>query len=168
MRVHLLPAEITSAARSNARDEDSVAGTERRHTGSDLGHHTHALVTQDAAVGHRGDVAFQDMEIRSADRGGGDADDCIGRGLEDGLGTFFPHTPTGTVVDQAVHSGAAGWSSRLKGLIWPTPFGNGAVGGESYGLHAESYARRRAASVPFGTDAVLDSDSAFMLLCRLR
>ena len=75
----------------------------------------------------------------------------------DGLGTFFPRAPTGTVIDQAVHSGVAGWSSRLKGLVWPTRFGNGAVVGESYGLHAESYALRRAESVPFGTDAVLDS-----------
>jgi hypothetical protein len=105
MRVHLLPAEIASTARSNARDEDSVTGVKGRHTGSDLGHHADALVTKDTALGHRRHVAFQDMKIRSADRGGGDADDRIGRLLEDGLGTLFPGAPTGTAIDQAVHSG---------------------------------------------------------------
>src|SRR5688572_15569712 len=39
--------------------------------------------------------------------------------------------------------------SRRKGLVWLTRFGNGAVVGESYGLHTQSYALRRAEPVPF-------------------
>jgi hypothetical protein len=48
------------------------------------------LVAQDPILRHRGDVPFQDVEIRSADRDGVDPDDRVEALLDGRLRDLFP------------------------------------------------------------------------------
>ena len=148
MRVHLLPAEIASSARGDAGDQDPVTGAKGRHPGPDLGHHADALVTEDAALRHRRHIALQDVKVRSANRGGRDADNRIGRVLEHRAGSFFPGAPTGTAIDQAVHSCVVvGWR-RLTGIVLSHGFRNGACASGMLRIACTSLSREASGVCP--------------------
>ena len=61
------------------------------------------FVTEDAAVGHRGNVTFQNVQVSSADRDGVDTDDGIGVVEERWVGHVFPCLASGSVIDERTH-----------------------------------------------------------------
>jgi len=60
-------------------------------------------VAQDATVGHRGDVAFEDVQVGAANRHRVDAHDRVGVVDDDWHGDFLPGLLAGTVVDDSAH-----------------------------------------------------------------
>ena len=58
-------------------------------------------------------AAFQDVQVRPTDGGGGDPDDGIPRTVEDGARLGFPRAAARPLVDEGVH--------RLSGVQEPAP-----------------------------------------------
>jgi hypothetical protein len=101
--VSALAAEPAPAARRDARDEDSIAGADRRDARPDLLDRADGFVTQDPTFAHVGYVPLEDVEIGSADRDGVDADDGI-RGVHDRwVRNLFPSLLTWSVVHDRLH-----------------------------------------------------------------
>ena len=87
-----------------------MAGTSTRsptanalHRVADRGDRADRFVAEDPAVGHRGHVALQDVQVGAADRGRVDADDHVGRLLDRGVRDVLPGLRARTVVDQRLH-----------------------------------------------------------------
>ena len=115
LAVATLPAEPARAACGDTRDEDLVARLDVLDGCSDFLDGSDRLMAQDAPVGHGWHVALEDVQIRSADRDGVDADDRIGVGLERWLGHFLPSLLTWAVVHESLH----GNTSIVGHLIQP-------------------------------------------------
>ncbi len=101
-----LPAEPAGPARRDAGHEDPVADRDVAHRAPDRLDGTDGLVAQDAAVGHRGHVALEDVQVRAADGHRVDPDDGVGVVADDGVRDLLPGRATGTVVDDCMHGGA--------------------------------------------------------------
>jgi len=98
-----LLAEPAASARRDARHEHLVAGLNRRHRSADLDDSADCLVAENRARGHLRHVAFQDVEIRPADRGRVDLDDCIRRVNEDRIGNRLPGPFSRAVIHERFH-----------------------------------------------------------------
>ena len=61
------------------------------------------LVAEDAAVGHRGDVALEDVQVGAADRDGVDPHDRVGVVDDDRRGDLLPRLLPGAVVHDCAH-----------------------------------------------------------------
>ena len=75
------------------------AGNARAHAV----HDPDALMPQNAARRTGWDVAFENMQVGSANRCFGDSDDCIARRLQDRFGTLLQGLETGTAINQCLH-----------------------------------------------------------------
>ena len=93
LAVAALAAEAAGAARGDARHEHLVADLHVLHARSDLFDGADGLVTEDAAVGHRGHVALQDVQVGAADRHRVDANDRVGVRLQTSA-SALPPTPS--------------------------------------------------------------------------
>ena len=111
LAIPCFPAEATRPARGDARDEHAVADLDRLHAAADCLDRAHCFVAEDPAVGHRGHVAFEDVQISAADGDGVDADDRVGVAHERGLRDIFPGLLAGTVIHERLHERTS-WSSR--------------------------------------------------------
>ncbi len=73
-----------------ARDDEghhhAVALFEFRHRAAGLDDDAHRLVAEDVAVFHAGLVAVEEMQVRAADRRGGNLDDGVRGFLNHGIG----------------------------------------------------------------------------------
>jgi hypothetical protein len=58
-------------------DNGAIADLEISHLGAELDHLTHILMAHDVAALHRRLISVEEMEIRAADRTGGDLDDRV-------------------------------------------------------------------------------------------
>ena len=87
VRGHAALAVLAPSALGDRRHEDPVADVEAADRVADRGDRADRLVAQDAAFGHGGDVALQDVQVGAADRGGVDLHDDVGRVLDDASGT---------------------------------------------------------------------------------
>ncbi len=96
-------AEPAGAARGAARDEDPVADLHVLDAVADGLDGADGFVAEGSSVGHFGDVTFEDVEVRSADRGRVDLDDRVGVFDQNGLGHFLPGLAAGAVVHQGLH-----------------------------------------------------------------
>ena len=87
--VLFLAAEETAAAGDDERHHHLLPDLQAGVAAPDLDHLAHELVAQDVAVGHAGDHAVVEVQVRAADGGGGDLDDGVPRiddlGVGDGV-----------------------------------------------------------------------------------
>jgi hypothetical protein len=104
LAVAAFPAEAARAARGDARHEHPVTGLDRLDGVADRLDRPDGFVAEDPPVGHRGDVAFEDVEIGAADRHGVDADDGVGVVDDRGLGHIFPSLLTRPVIHECLHT----------------------------------------------------------------
>jgi hypothetical protein len=72
------PAVPTAATRADARDEDAVTRRDVLDCRTDLLDRSDGLVAQDPPVGHRRHIAFEYVQVGSADRDGVDAHERVG------------------------------------------------------------------------------------------
>ena len=110
LAVAALPAEAARAARRDARDEHPVADLDRLDAGADCLDRADRLVAEDPAVGHRRDVALEDVQIGAADGDGVDADDGVGVARDRGLRDLLPGLLAGSVIHERLHEQTS-WSS---------------------------------------------------------
>ena len=73
----VVPALPAVAAGNRERHDDAVADLEVLDRAPDLHHLAHELVAEDVALLHWLDEAVVEVQVRAADRGGGDADDRV-------------------------------------------------------------------------------------------
>src|SRR3954452_1241032 len=64
-------------------------------------------MAEDAALGHRGHVPLQDVEVRAADRGRVDADDHVGRLLDPRVRDAVPCLLAGSAENECLHTANA-------------------------------------------------------------
>ena len=88
-RPELFLAEKAVAAGDRKRNDDAIAALEIGHSLADLFHDPHELVAQDVAGFHRGDASAIEMQVRSANAGGRDANDRIAGIDQLGVGNAF-------------------------------------------------------------------------------
>ena len=90
VRGHAALAVLAAPALGDGRDEHAVADGEPVDGVADLGDGADRLVAEDAAVGDRGHVALQDVQVGAADRGGVHLDHDVGGFLDGCVGDVFP------------------------------------------------------------------------------
>ena len=73
------------------------------------------LVPENAAIGHRGEIALQNVQIGSANGGSGDAHDGISGALDSGARFVLPRTLTRAMIDQSFHRRGGASSDRASG-----------------------------------------------------
>ena len=78
-RPELLLAEEAMPAGDRERHHHAVADLQARVAAADVHHLAHELVAEDVPLLHGGDVAAVDVQVRAADRGGGNPDDGVAR-----------------------------------------------------------------------------------------
>ena len=105
MAVEALATVGASPAGADTRQDDPVTDGQSGDPLADLGDHADALVTQDAADLDLRNIAVEDMEVGSADRGGDHLDDDISRLFDLRIGYFVPCLLAGTFVDECFHDG---------------------------------------------------------------
>ena len=74
-----------------------------RDAGADRDHGADGFVAEDAAVGHRGHVALEDVQVGAADGGRVDPHDRVGVVDDHRVGDLFPGLLPGSVVDECSH-----------------------------------------------------------------
>ncbi|EST39743.1 hypothetical protein N566_00395 [Streptomycetaceae bacterium MP113-05] len=94
----------TASAGADARDENAVTRADGTHGLTGFDDLPHSLVTQNRARLYVGDVAFQDVQVGTADGDGVDSDDHIGGILQSGVLHILPVGPAGTVVHVRFHA----------------------------------------------------------------
>ena len=104
--IHAFSAEIALQAGSDARDDDLFSNMKLRHSRSDLLDYANSFVTENAAVGHGGEISLQNVEIGSAYRRSGHPDNGIACVLDCGARLVLPLSLAGTVIDQRFHRSA--------------------------------------------------------------
>src|SRR5436305_12290731 len=85
-RIETPLAEKAFAASDRKRHDDTVADFQLLHLAPDLDDDTHRLVADDIAAMHARDDAVIHMQVRAADRSGGDPDNRIARALDRPVG----------------------------------------------------------------------------------
>jgi hypothetical protein len=100
-----LLAEAAATARAHAREQHAVARRDGADTGSDLDDGTHGLVAEDRPRRRLGHVAFEDMKVGAADRGGVDPNDRVGRINDRRIINGVPAALARSVVDERLHVG---------------------------------------------------------------
>ena len=83
-------AVLAGPACGDARDEHAVADLDAADAVADGLDGADGLVAEDAAVGHRGHVALEDVQVGAADRGGVDPHDRVGAVDDHRVGDLFP------------------------------------------------------------------------------
>jgi hypothetical protein len=78
----LLMAVRAGTAGGDTRDDHAVADGELVYRRPDLDYRPDTLMSEDPAVRHRWDIAFEDVQIRAADRRGVHPHDDVGGGDE--------------------------------------------------------------------------------------
>ena len=97
-------AEAAAPAGGDARDEHAIARLDRRDGRADLHDGADRLMPEDRARFDLRYVSLENVQVRPADRGGVDADDCVRRIDEHRIRNDLPGPLAGTVVDESVHS----------------------------------------------------------------
>src|SRR4029078_5801953 len=87
---------------------DTVSHRDVLDAGAHLFDGADRLVAEDAAFGHRGHVALEDVQVRAADGRGVDPHDGVGVGGDARSRDLLPVFGTGTVVDDCTH-GSSSW-----------------------------------------------------------
>jgi hypothetical protein len=98
-RPQLLAAEETAAARDRERHDDAVADFQLLVVLADFDDFAHELVAEDVSRLHRRNVAIEQVQIRSADRRGGDLDDGVSAVEDRRIGDAFYPDVVGRVPD---------------------------------------------------------------------
>ena len=88
-----LVAHEAVAARDLERHHHPVADRQPRHLGADLLHDSHRLVPENVTGVHEGAEGLVQVQIRSADVGGGDPHDGVARLLDPRVGHVLDATP---------------------------------------------------------------------------
>ena len=78
-REQVSPAHGTGAAGDRKGNDHPIARLEVLDRAPGLDHLAHEFVAQDVALLHRGDEPVEQVQVRAADRGGGDPDDGVAR-----------------------------------------------------------------------------------------
>jgi len=117
------PAVAAPAAGRDARDENPGANGEVPHPRTDLDNRADRLMAEDASLLDLRHIAFENMEVCSADGDGIDPDDRIVWILEVGQRHRFPRTLSGPPVYERLHHGCS--PCLIRRPIW---FGWSAVG----------------------------------------
>ncbi|EER43888.1 predicted protein [Histoplasma capsulatum H143] len=107
VRGHPLPAKATNAAGRNARDEHGVARHEALDTRADFVDHADAFMAQHTAWRGGLHVALDDVQIRAADSGVLEFDDCVRRRLDAWLRALFDVDDAFAFIDESLHTGVA-------------------------------------------------------------
>ena len=94
-----LPVAVGTSA---AGGDHAVPHGEPAHRLADLGDRPDTVVPEDPAVGHRGHVALEDVQVGAADRGG-HRDDHIGRVDDPRIRHLLPRLSARSVVDESLH-----------------------------------------------------------------
>ena len=103
MRIHSLPAILAGGTRADTGNQDMLSLLESPHGVANLIDYPHSLVPQYRSWCAGRNISFADMQIRAADRGFRELDNCIG-GLADlGLWTFFEFDITHGAIDKCFH-----------------------------------------------------------------
>ena len=103
MRVHALAAELAAAAGRYAGDQDPVAWFESSDPGAHGINNAHPFVAQNGSRLAGGHVAFENMQVRAANRGSGDPDDGVGGRNNHGFGPFFQFFLVRAVINKSLH-----------------------------------------------------------------
>ena len=108
VRVHAFPAVVALPAGRDTGDDHPIAWMNGRDRRAHLRHDADALVPENPARRHTRQVALQDVQVGTADGGGGDPDDGVGRVLDRRAGRLFPGALARTVIDQRLHATCRG------------------------------------------------------------
>ena len=105
-------AHAAAAARDRERHDDAIAHPEAAHALADFHDLAHELVPQDVALGHRGDVAVVEVQVRSADRRRGDPHDGVTVREEPGVGNLLDLDGVASAPTGGTHqdSSVTGWA----------------------------------------------------------
>ena len=96
-------AEVADAAGGDAGDEHEISWVKGGHARADCLDHAHTLVSENAARGDAGNVAFQDMQVGAANGRFGDANDGVAPLTNRRLGFALPRSLTRAAVNQPFH-----------------------------------------------------------------
>jgi hypothetical protein len=100
-----LLAEPAAAARGDAGNQDVVSDLKLGDAGACLDNGAHRFVAEDGPWLARRHVTFEDVKVASANRGGVDLDDGVGRRLDGRVGYGVPGPLSGPVIDECSHGG---------------------------------------------------------------
>ena len=103
MRIHSLSAILAGGTRADTRNQDMLSLLESHHGVANLIDYAHSLVAQYCSWCAGRDISFADMQIRAADCGLCEFDNCIGRLADLGLWTFFELDITHGAIDKCFH-----------------------------------------------------------------
>ncbi len=106
-----LAAEPACPARADAGDQHTVARRERTDAVADLVDGPDRLVTQNPAVAHLRQVALENVQVGTADRGRIHLHDNVAVIGDLGVGYLVPGLAAGTVVNEGSHAASTCWLS---------------------------------------------------------
>ena len=109
LRGQLLGTHGAAPAGDGERDHHAVAGAHVGDLCTDLLDDAHRLMAYDVTGGHERAEHLVEVEVRAADRGGGDADDRVGGVLEDGVGHGLDAHAFGALPGHCSHDPAFRW-----------------------------------------------------------
>jgi hypothetical protein len=104
VRRHASLAVPAAAAFRDGRDQHAITDRESLDRPTDLGDGADSFMTEDAALGDRGDIALEDVQVGAADRSGVDPHHHVRRFLDRRVRNLFPCLLPGPVIDQRLHS----------------------------------------------------------------
>ena len=96
-------ARPAAPARGDRGHEHPVALLQRRDRGAGLDHRADRFMAEDAALGHRGHVALEDVQVGAADRRRLDLDDHVGRVLDARIVDVVPGPLPRTAEYECLH-----------------------------------------------------------------
>ena len=103
VRRHALLAVLAAAAFRDGRDQHAVTDPEALDRVTHLSDGADRLVAEDAALGDRGDIALENVQVGAANRGGIDPHHHVGRFLNRRVRNLFPRLLPGPVIDKRLH-----------------------------------------------------------------
>src|SRR3954464_3996218 len=98
---------FAATALGHSGNQNAVADRETADRVTDLRDRAHRFVAEYSSIGHRGDIALQDVQVGSADSGHVDFDDDIRRVLDGRIRHLFPRLAVGPVVDECFHGNSS-------------------------------------------------------------
>ena len=101
-------AEEAGAARDRKRHHHAIAALKFGHAGAVFLDHAHEFVAEHHVVQLRQE-AVVDVQVRAADRGGGDAQNDVVRLLDLGIGDVIDGDFAGMMEDKCFHRGRLEW-----------------------------------------------------------
>ncbi|MNV47153.1 hypothetical protein D3C71_1390120 [compost metagenome] len=113
------PTMETLTTRNHERNHHAVARAQIHHARAHLLHYAHELMTEHVAGMQIRDLAAVQMQVRAADRRGGDTQDDVVRGGQRGIGHGIDPYILAAVVSQCAHSRLRYPStSVVRGTAW--------------------------------------------------